>query len=129
MIETAKVWSQASHCKRLQVGAVLAKDGRIISCGYNGTCPGDDNCCEDEEGNTLPTVSHAEANAIIFCARNGVETVNCTLYVTVSPCIECSKLIATAGIVRVVYIKKFRETSGIEFLQHRNIEVCQLQQQ
>ena len=121
------MWSRASHCKRLQVGAVLAKDGRIISCGYNGTCPGDDNCCEDEEGNTLPTVSHAEANAILFCARNGIETFNCTLYSTVSPCVECAKLIVTAGIVRVVYIEKFRETSGIEFLQQRNIDVCQLQ--
>lgn len=129
MMETALVWSQASHCERLQVGAVLAKDGRIISCGYNGTCPGDDNCCEDEEGNTLPTVSHAEANALLFCARTGVKTVGCILYCTVSPCMECSKMIATAGIVRVVYIEEFRDTSGIKFLEDRGVTVCQLKKQ
>ena len=92
---------------------IMAEDGYVIA------------------GQTSKSLKEVEAypyNAILFCARNGVETVNCTLYVTVSPCIQCSLLIATAGIVRVVYVEKFRETSGIEFLHQRNIDVCQLQQ-
>ena len=129
MLETAKVWASASYCKRLQVGSVIARDGRIISCGYNGTCPGDDNCCEDEHGDTLSTVSHAEANSIVFCAKEGLSTEGCQLYITHSPCIECAKLIVTAGIVRVVYIEEFRDTSGIEFLKDRGIDVCQLSKQ
>jgi len=166
MMETALIWSKESYCKRAQVGAVLARGGRIISNGYNGMPAGSlsngkaDNNCEEEtlrctECNTKFTednfnnidnvdneykclhcnnkvsidtktrkdVIHAEMNAILFAARNGIKTENCTMYITLSPCIECAKGIVQAGISRVVYNSDYRKSEGIDFLIKNNIEV------
>ena len=102
-LEMAEVWARNSYCKRRQVGALLVKDNMIISDGYNGTPAGFENICEDENGVTKPYVLHAEANAITKVAKSGNNSCGATLYVTASPCLECSKLIIQAGIRRVVY--------------------------
>ena len=102
-LEMAEIWARNSYCKRRQVGAILVKDRMIISDGYNGTPSGFENVCEDENGATKPYVLHAEANAITKVAKSGNSSLGATLYVTASPCIECSKLIIQAGIKRVVY--------------------------
>ncbi|MBR1869050.1 MAG: dCMP deaminase family protein, partial [Bacteroidales bacterium] len=102
-LEMAAVWAKNSYCRRRQVGALLVKDRMIISDGYNGTPAGFENVCEDENGVTKPYVLHAEANAITKVAQSGNSSNGATLYVTASPCMECSKLIIQAGIKRVVY--------------------------
>jgi len=183
MIQTAEIWSQMSYCKRSQVGAVLAKDSRILATGYNGTISGQVNICEEYEkiktnfkqfkvdinddllidcpdcngtgemeiGNyyghivtdECPTCNgfgklkiknktseftlHAEQNVITFCAKNGISTKGTTLYITMSPCPNCAKLIAQSGIKRVVYKDTYRDKSGIEFLKKCNVEVEQLE--
>ncbi len=122
-LRMALSWSDLSHCKRKQVGAIIVKDDMIISDGYNGTPSGFDNCCENEDGETHWYVLHAEANAILKVAKS---THNCnggTLYLTLSPCKDCSKLILQAGITRVVYNKDYKDTSGISFLRSSGIEV------
>lgn len=108
--------STLSHCKRSQVGAILKKDGNVISMGYNGTPSGMDNCCEDEHNRTKSSVLHAEMNAIIKAAKTGNSVQDSTLYVTLSPCIECSKYILQSGIKRVVYLQEYRDMSGVELL-------------
>jgi len=108
--------STLSHCKRSQVGAILEKDGNVISMGYNGTPSGMDNCCEDEDNKTKSSVLHAEMNAIIKAAKTGNSVQDSTLYVTLSPCIECSKYILQSGIKRVVYLQEYRDMSGVELL-------------
>ncbi|HZJ74669.1 MAG TPA: dCMP deaminase family protein, partial [Perlabentimonas sp.] len=102
-LEMAHVWAKNSYCKRRQVGALIVKNRMIISDGYNGTPSGFENICEDESGKTKPYVLHAEANAITKVAKSNNSSDGATLYVTSSPCIECSKLIIQAGIKRVVY--------------------------
>jgi dCMP deaminase len=119
-IQTAHIFSNLSHCTRLKVGAVLAKDRRITACGYNGTLPGTPNDCEDD-GVTSPFVLHAEQNLLTFCNREGIQTDGCTLYITHSPCKDCAKLIASAGIKRVVFCNVFRDRSGIDFLREYGI--------
>lgn len=119
----ARVWAENSYCVRRQVGALMVKDQRIISDGYNGTPSGFENVCEDENNVSKPYVLHAEANAISKVARSHNSSDGATLYVTASPCIECSKLIIQAGIKRVVYGEKYRLTDGIELLERANIEV------
>lgn len=122
-LRMAMTWSELSHCKRKQVGAIIVKDDMIISDGYNGTPSGFDNCCENEIGETHWYVLHAEANAILKVAKS---THNCnggTLYLTLSPCKDCSKLILQAGITRVVYNKDYKDSSGISFLRSSGIEV------
>lgn len=158
MMQTALLWAEYSHCERAQVGSILARDGRIISNGYNGTISGAaDNCCEEEvlrcvncdtkfqednfNGNyccpecnnlvkmgtqTKNNVVHAEANAILFAARNGIKTEGCTMYVTLGCCINCAKMIKQAGIVRVVYDSGYRKSEGIEFLNSNGIEINQI---
>ena len=121
-IEMAQVWSQNSYCKRRKVGALLVKDRMIISDGYNGTPSGFENVCE-EDGVTKPYVLHAEANAITKVAKSGNSSDGATLYVTASPCLECSKLIIQAGIKRVVYRDEYRLTDGIDLLRRAGIEV------
>ena len=101
-LEMAQIWAQNSYCKRRKVGALLVKDRMIISDGYNGTPSGFENICE-EDGVTKPYVLHAEANAITKVAKSGNSSEGATLYVTASPCLECSKLIIQSGIKRVVY--------------------------
>lgn len=170
MMETAIIWAKRSYCKRRQVGAILSRDGRIVSNGYNGAVSGANNDCEDkgesvkycsrcgckdqsllefEEDNSTPgnscmscnhigvvrekdmlitksSVIHAEANAILFAAKNGINTDGCLLYVTLSPCIECAKMIITSGIKEVIFLTKYRVTDGIEFLEQNNIIVREL---
>ena len=122
-VEMASVWAKNSYCKRRQVGALIVKDNMIISDGYNGTPSGFENVCEDENGVTKPYVLHAEANAITKVAKSGNSSAGGTLYVTASPCIECSKLIIQAGIRRVVYRDEYRLTDGVDLLRRAGIEV------
>ena len=125
-LEMAEVWSKNSYCKRRQVGALLVKDKMISSDGYNGTPSGFENVCEDENGVTKPYVLHAEANAITKLARSHNSSDNATLYVTASPCLECSKLIIQSGIKRVIYGEQYRLCDGIELLKRAGIEVVQM---
>ena len=122
-LEMAEVWARNSYCKRRQVGALIVKDRMIISDGYNGTPSGFENICEDENGVTKPYVLHAEANAITKVAKSGNSSQGATLYVTASPCMECSKLIIQAGITRVVYKDEYRLTDGVDLLRRAGIEV------
>jgi len=125
-MEMAHVWAKNSYCKRRQVGALLVRDRMIISDGYNGTPSGFENVCEDENGITKPYVLHAEANAISKVAKSGNSAEGATLYVTASPCIECSKLIIQAGIKRVVYHDEYRLTDGVDLLRRAGIEIEQV---
>ncbi|MBR1506293.1 MAG: dCMP deaminase family protein [Prevotella sp.] len=122
----ARIWAQNSYCQRRQVGALVVKEGMIISDGYNGTPSGFENVCEDDNGVTKPYVLHAEANAITKLARSSNNSDGATIYITASPCIECAKLIIQAGIRRVVYGEKYRLTDGIELLERAGIEVVYL---
>ncbi|SDX94496.1 deoxycytidylate deaminase [Flavobacterium degerlachei] len=115
-LRIATEWGLLSYCKRKQVGAIIVRDRMIISDGYNGTPSGFENCCEDEEGLTRWDVLHAEANAILKVARSTQSCEGATLYITLSPCKECSKLIHQSGIKRVVYHNGYRDDSGIQFL-------------
>ncbi|MEE1222845.1 MAG: dCMP deaminase family protein [Bacteroidaceae bacterium] len=121
-LRMAAIWSENSYCKRRQVGALIVKDKMIISDGYNGTPSGFENVCE-EDNVTKPYVLHAEANAITKIARSGNNSNGSTLYVTDSPCIECSKLIIQAGIKRVVYAREYRLTDGVDLLRRAGIDV------
>src|SRR5690554_2396186 len=124
-LRMALEWSKLSYCKRKQVGALIVKDKMIISDGYNGTPTGFENVCEDEEGYTKWYVLHAEANAILKVASSTQACKGATLYITLSPCKECSKLIHQAGIVRVVYKDGYKDDSGLEFLRKAGIDlVC-----
>ena len=125
-LDMARIWAQNSYCQRRQVGALVVKQGMIISDGYNGTPSGLENICEDETGVTKPYVLHAEANAITKLARSSNNSDGSTIYITASPCIECAKLIIQAGIKRVVYGEKYRLMDGIELLQRAGIEVVYL---
>ncbi len=121
-LRMAKIWSENSYCKRRQVGAIIVKDKMIISDGYNGTPAGFENNCEDENNNSKAYVLHAEANAITKVAKSNNSSEGSTLYVTTSPCMECSKLIIQSGIIRVIFAEKYRITTGIDLLEKANIE-------
>lgn len=125
-LRMASTWAELSHCSRKKVGALIVRDGRIISDGYNGTPAGFDNCCENEIGETHWYVLHAEANAILKVARSTNDCNNATLYLTLSPCKDCCKLILQAGINRVVYINDYKDTTGIDFLKNSNVEIVQI---
>ena len=127
-LRIAAEWSKLSYCKRKQVGAIIVRDRMIISDGYNGTPSGFENCCEDQEGLTQWYVLHAEANAILKVARSTQSCDNATLYITLSPCKECSKLIHQSGIKRVVYQNGYRDTSGVDFLVKAGIQVSQIEE-
>lgn len=122
-LRMASIWAENSYCKRRQVGALIVKDQMIISDGYNGTPSGFENVCEDEQNVTLPYVLHAEANAITKVAASSNSSKGATIYVTSTPCIECSKLIIQSGIVRVVYSEKYRTEEGCDLLKKANIQV------
>ena len=122
----ADIWAQNSYCKRRKVGAILVKNKMIISDGYNGTPTGFENICEDENNNTKPYVLHAEANAITKVAKSNNSSENATLYITSSPCIECSKLIIQAGIKRVVFSEKYQFDDGLKLLERAKIEIVQI---
>lgn len=122
----ARIWAENSYCIRRQVGALIVKDKMIISDGYNGTPSGFENVCEDEQGLTKPYVLHAEANAITKVAKSANNCEGATLYITASPCIECSKLIIQAGIKRVVYSDDYRKSDGLDLLRRVGIEITQM---
>lgn len=122
-LRLAKEWSKLSYCKRKQVGAIIVRDRMIISDGYNGTPSGFENCCEDENNLTHWYVLHAEANAITKVAGSTQSCKDATLYITLSPCKECSKLIHQSGIKRVVYHEGYKDNSGLEFLQKAGVEI------
>ena len=125
-IRMAGIWAENSYCTRRQVGALIVKNQRIISDGYNGTPSGFENICEDENNVTKPYELHAEPNAITKIARSNNSSDGETLYVTASPCIECAKLIIQSGIKRVVYSEKYRLEDGLELLKRAGIEVMYL---
>ena len=125
-LKMAMEWAKLSYCKRKQVGSLIVRNNMIISDGYNGTPSGYTNCCENDEGETHWYVLHAEANAILKVAKSTQSADGATLYITLSPCKECSKLIIQAGIKRVVYHVKYKDTSGIDFLDKYGIEVCHI---
>ena len=127
-LRMASEWAKLSHCKRKQVGALIVKNQTIISDGYNGTPSGFTNSCEDEHGETHWYVLHAEANAILKVARSTQNAAGATLYITLSPCKECSKLIIQAGIKRVVYLNPYKDTSGIDFLHEFGIETVHIKE-
>lgn len=112
-----------SYCGRKKVGAILVKDGRIIASGYNGTPAGFDNSCEDCDGNTLDTVIHAEMNALLTCAKNGISCDGAILFCTMAPCHNCAIAIIQAGVSIVVYKDSYRCPNGIDILRRGNIEV------
>ena len=122
-LRMAEIWAENSYCRRRKVGCLVVKDKRIISDGYNGTPSGFENVCEDDGNITFPSVLHAEANAITKLARSHNNSEGATLYVTDSPCIECAKLIIQAGIRRIVYLRQYRLTDGIELLRRAGIEI------
>ncbi len=127
-LRMASEWGKLSHCKRKQVGAIIVKDRMIISDGYNGAPTGFDNCCEDDEGYTKWYVLHAEANAILKVAASTQSCQGATLYITLSPCKECSKLVHQSGIKRVVYKEGYKDDSGIKFLEKAGVSVIQLKE-
>lgn len=122
-LKMALEWAKLSHCERKQVGALIVKDRMIISDGYNGTPTGYDNCCEDDDGITRWYVLHAEANALTKIAKSNHNADGATLYITLSPCKECSKLILQAGIKRVVYLNAYKDDSGLKFLEQSGVEL------
>jgi dCMP deaminase len=125
-LKMALEWGKLSHCKRKQVGALIVKDRMIISDGFNGTPTGFENCCEDESGATKWEVLHAEANAILKVASSTQSAKNATLYITLSPCTQCSKLIHQAGIKRVVYANAYKDNAGLKFLEKAGVELMNL---
>lgn len=125
-LRMAFIWAENSYCQRRRVGALLVRDKMIISDGYNGTPSGFDNICESPDGVTFPDVLHAEANAITKVARSNNSSEGSTLYVTTSPCMECSKLIIQAGIRRVVFSELYRITDGLDLLRRAGVECVHL---
>ncbi len=125
-LKMATEWGKLSHCKRKQVGALIVKDRMIISDGYNGTPTGFENSCEDEEGWTKWYVLHAEANAILKVAGSTQSCKGATLYITLSPCKDCCKLIHQSGITRVIYSNEYKDKSGLDFLSKAGVELIYL---
>ena len=126
-LRMAMEWGKLSHCNRRRVGALIVRDRMIISDGYNGTPSGFENFCEDEEGYTKWYVLHAEANAILKVASSTQSCNGATLYITLSPCKECSKLIHQAGITRLVYHKGYKDNSGIKFLEKAGVTITHIE--
>ena len=125
-LKMAQEWAKLSHCERRKVGALIVKDRMIISDGFNGTPTGFENFCEDEENYTKWYVLHAEANAILKVASSTQSCKNATLYITMSPCKECSKLIHQAGVKRVVYANAYKDDAGLQFLKKAGVELMHI---
>lgn len=125
-LRMALEWARLSYCKRKQVGALVVKDRMIISDGYNGTPSGSNNVCEDENGETHWYVLHAEANAILKLSASTQSARGATLYLTLSPCKECSKLILQSGIIRLVYIDDYSDHAGIDFLKNHGLDIVKI---
>lgn len=126
-LRMASIWAENSYCQRRKVGCLLVKDKMIISDGFNGTPAGFENVCEDDSGTTKPYVLHAEANAITKVARSNNSSEGSTLYITASPCLECSKLIIQAGIRRVVFRDMYRLTDGLDLLARAGVECVHIE--
>jgi dCMP deaminase len=127
-LSVAKQAALLSTAKRKQVGAVVVKDNKIISFGYNGTLAGLDNTCEDEEGNTKPSVIHAEANAILKLAASTESATDASLFLTLSPCIECAKMIIISGITELYYLEDYRDRTGLDFIMNNsNINIFKME--
>jgi dCMP deaminase len=135
-MEMARSWSKLSRAVRKKVGALIVKNGTIIADGFNGTPSGFENECEeainDKEGNFLGYqtkwyVLHAEANAIMKMARSTQSCEGATLYITYSPCAECSKLILQAGITRIVYDEEYRDTTGLQLLKRAGVDIKKIE--
>ena len=126
-LRLAKSWGLLSYCTRKKVGAIIVKEGVIISDGFNGTPKGFDNYCEDTNGDTHWYVLHAEANAILKVAKSTNNCNGSTLYLTHSPCKECSKIVLQAGVIRLVYIEKYKDASGLIFLQNAGVDILQIE--
>lgn len=126
-LRMAMEWSKLSYCERRQVGALIVKDKMIISDGYNGTPTGFENICEDDEGYTKWYVLHAEANAILKVASSTQSCVGATLYITMSPCRQCSKLIHQAGISRLVFHNAYKDDSGVKFLKKAGVSITHIE--
>lgn len=123
-MKAAEAYAELSHSSRARVGAVIVKDHRVISVGYNGMPSGWANPCETDDGlATRPEVLHAEMNALMFAARNGLATDGCAAVVTLSPCFECAKALYQAGITRVFYRDTYRDESGIDFLRKCGVKI------
>jgi|TARA_R100000093_G_scaffold69234_1_gene41329 dCMP deaminase len=122
----AKIWSELSRCVKKKVGCLLVKDNMIISDGFNGMPSGMNNCCEYEHNETRWEVLHAEANAILKCAKNGISAKGATLYITLSPCPDCAKLILQSGIKKVIYLEEYYRTEGLDLLKENNINIKKL---
>ena len=122
-LKMAKEWGELSHCQRKKVGAIIVKNNMIISDGFNGTPSGFDNNCEDSDGNTNWYVLHAEANAILKVAKSTNSCKDATLYLTLSPCKECAKLIHQSGIKRLVYLKNYKDRTGLQFLEKAGVKI------
>ncbi len=127
-LRMTRIWAENSYCRRRKVGAIIVKNSMIISDGFNGTPSGFENVCEDENGVTKAYVLHAEANAITKVARSNNSSDGATLYVTASPCLECSKLIIQAGIRRVVFNELYRLADGIELLNRAGVETVHIKE-
>ncbi len=127
-LKMAKEWAKLSYCKRRQVGALIVKDKMIISDGYNGTPTGFENICEDDDNYTKWYVLHAEANAILKVASSTQSCRGATLYITMSPCKECSKLIHQSGIKRLVFAEAYKDDSGLKFLEKAGVELVHIDQ-
>lgn len=125
-LKMAKEWSENSYCQRSKVGCLVVNNKTIISDGYNGTPSGFPNICENEKNQTVPSVLHAEANAITKLARSNNSSEGSTLYVTLSPCFECAKMIIQSGIVRVVYLEQYRKTESFQLFEEAGIEITQI---
>ena len=128
-LKMALEWAKLSHCERKKVGALIVKDRTIISDGYNGTPSGFENCCEDENNQTKWYVLHAEANAILKISRSIQSCEGATLYLTLSPCKECSKLILQLGIKRIVYIDEYSDEKGLAFFKDAGIEIVKISEE
>lgn len=121
-MDVAKITADLSYATRLKVGAVAVRDKRIVCVGFNGTPPGLPNECESD-GQTLPTVLHAEENLILFAAKNGISLAGCSIYVTHQPCLNCARMIFGSGMVEVVYGDAYRSDEGLKFLESVNLKI------
>jgi dCMP deaminase len=122
-LRMAREWAKLSHCKRKKVGALIVNDDQIISDGYNGMPAGLDNCCEDDKGATKWEVLHAEANAILKVADSTNKISGSTLYLTMSPCTDCAKMIVKCDIKQVIYMEEYRDLAGVNFLKECGVKV------
>ena len=133
-MKTAETFAELSHARRLHVGAIVVKDDRIISIGYNGMPAGWDNNCEDVVQHsddttslkTKPEVLHAETNAIAKLAKSNESGLGATMFITHAPCLDCAKLIYQSGIGSVLYRDAYRDTSGVTFLERSGVKVEQI---